>query len=135
MTKLIRRIATVTVPVSLIGIAIVGTAATASAAPLSSDHEGRVVTTTLADHDDRSAGAHDNRGYADSRYRAKGGYRYHDSNDNRRHYRYNRYNGHLYFRWVDGKRAAIVPADLHNKIDTWYLNQIHDFDTHDHHKA
>ncbi|MFE1855864.1 hypothetical protein [Streptomyces sp. NPDC059489] len=132
MTKLIRRIAAVTVPVTLIGIAIVGTAATASAAPLSSDHERRVVTTTPGHHDDGPAGAHNNRGRTDSWYRAKDGYWYHDSDDNRRHYRYD---GHHYFRWVNGKWDTIVLASHRNKIDAWYLNQIHDIGTYDHLKA
>ncbi|WP_180685446.1 hypothetical protein [Streptomyces gossypiisoli] len=146
MSKLIRRVATSTVSVALAGIALVGTAGSASAEPLSTSRDRQdtgvgVTERRTADHHvavrygerhDRDGRRHDRNGQRRwHQQKDDRGYWYY-SLDRRHHYRYD---GHRLVRWVDGRWVVIMVTDRLHDVDDWYFDQLRYADQHDGHKG
>lgn len=148
MNKLIRLIATATTSAAVAGAALVGTAGAASAAPLPTSSEQRTTTVATTDRDserhdrdseryDRDVKRHD-RDDRNDRWRwndrwdrGHDGYWYWSDRD-RHHYRYD---GHRYFRWIEGKWIVIVLKDHRHDVHTWNLDRIADGQKHNSHKS
>jgi hypothetical protein len=133
MNKLIRRIATTTASLAAVGVALVGTAGAASATSLPAKPVGRVAVAAPADRDGGHH-HHDGRGHWGNGHDGKDGYWYWDSHDRRHHYRYD---GHRWFRWIDGKWVIVLTGHHSYQVDAWhwYVNQVLDSQKQNDHKA
>ncbi|GGT21603.1 hypothetical protein [Streptomyces chromofuscus] len=143
MSKLIRRVATSAVSAALAGIALVGTAGSASAEPLPApgDRQGVGVTERRATVGNVPV-RDDGRYYRDGRRHDRNdqwrrhdgvddhGFRYYD-HDRRHHYRYD---GHRLVRRVGGTWVVVVVTDRRHAVD-WYLDQLRFAGRYDSHRG
>ncbi|MFG3660838.1 hypothetical protein [Streptomyces sp. NPDC047706] len=133
MSKLMRRVATSAVSVTLAGIALASTAgpASAQALPAPEDRQATGAAVTERRLPDRDVTVRDGDQRDGRRHDRDGRWRWHQERDGRGYWYYSlghrhhyRYDGHRLLRLLDGRWVVVVVTDRRHGVDTWYLDQL-----------